>query len=296
MNSRILSIGVFMVLMLSSLLAGRQGYFGAKEAIAADLNQALLRMVEERQGDIVAQDSIRAYKHLRQAADGEVWLAIADRKLCRNLKNRKLKDKTYLSFHIVDEAYSDKSLETGFISSDTLIVNNRATGTMLAVKSYARLSAIGIFRMSDQRWSSLLAFAALLWAIGSMCWMRKRKTLGEVDSYGGLSYSPADECFYDACHASVCFTPMQHQLMRMLWLAPSHSMSKEAICAVLWPKKADANDTLYTLVKRLKPILETCSDLQIVAHRGRNYSLEIKKEAGCQDNVRKMSASFPTDR
>ena len=296
MNSRILSIGVFMVLMLSSLLAGRQGYFGAKEAITADLNQALLRMVEERQGDIVTQDSIRAYKHLRQTADGEVWLAIADRKLCRNLKNRKLKDKTFLSFNIVDEAYSANFLDLDFISSDTLIVNNKATGTMLAVKSYARLSAIGIFRMSDQRWSSLLAFAALLWAVGSMCWMRKRKASGEVDFYGGLSYSPTDECFYDARHVSVCFTPMQHQLMRMLWLAPSHSMSKEAICAALWPKKADANDTLYTLVKRLKPVLETCSDLQIVAHRGRSYSLEIKEKSDCQDNVRKMSASFPTDR
>ena len=48
-----------MVLMLSSLLAGRQGYCGAKEAITADLNQALLRMFEERQEDIVTQDSIR---------------------------------------------------------------------------------------------------------------------------------------------------------------------------------------------------------------------------------------------
>ena len=105
MNRRILSVGV---LMLSSLLAGRQGYCGAKEAITADLNQALLRMFEERQEDIVTQDSIRAYKRLRQVSDGEVWLAIADRKLCRNLKNRKLKDNAFLSFHIVDEAYPGK--------------------------------------------------------------------------------------------------------------------------------------------------------------------------------------------
>ena len=47
-----------MMLMLSSLLAGRQGYFGAKEAITADLNQALMRTLEERQDNIVAQDSI----------------------------------------------------------------------------------------------------------------------------------------------------------------------------------------------------------------------------------------------
>ena len=161
MNRRILSVGVFMVLMLSSLLAGRQGYCGAKEAITADLNQALLRMFEERQEDIVTQDSIRAYKRLRQVSDGEVWLAIADRKLCRNLKNRKLKDNAFLSFHIVDEAYPGKFPEADVISSDTLIVNNEATGTTLAVKSYARLSAIGIFRMSDRRRRRLLVPSAM---------------------------------------------------------------------------------------------------------------------------------------
>ena len=296
MDSRILSVGIFVALMLSSLLAGRQGYLGAKEEITADLNQALLRMVEERQGNIVTQDSIRAYKRLRQVSDGEVWLAIADRKLCRNLKNRKLKDKTFLSFNIVDEVCSGNFPESDMISSDTLIVNHKATGTTLAVRSYTRLSAIWIFRMSDQRWSSLLAFVALLWAIGSMLRMRKKNVSGEVSSYGGLFYSSANECFYDAHHVSIDFTPMQHQLMRMLWHAPSHSMSKEAICATLWPKKTDANNTLYTLVRRLKPILETCSELQIVAHRGRSYSLEIKKKTECQDNVRKMSASFFTER
>lgn len=291
MNRRILSVGVFMVLMLSSLLAGRQGYCVAKEAITADLNQALLRMFEERQEDIVTQDSIRAYKRLRQVSDGEVWLAIADRKLCRNLKNRKLKDNTFLSFHIVDEAYPGKFPEADVISSDTLIVNNEATGTTLAVKSYVRLSAIGIFRMSDQRWSFLLAFAALLWAAGTAFLFRKKETLAGTVSYGGLSYSPEDKCFYDASHALVHFTPMQYRLMLMLWQAPSHSVSKEEICALLWPKKADANDTLYTLVKRLKPILEACSELQLVAHKGRSYALEIKPKTSCQPNVRKMSAT-----
>ena len=167
----------------------------------------------------------------------------------------------------------------------------KATGTTLAVKSYVRLSAIGIFRMSDQRWSFLLAFAALLWAAGTAFLFRKKETLAGTVSYGGLSYSPEDKCFYDASHALVHFTPMQYRLMLMLWQAPSHSVSKEEICALLWPKKADANDTLYTLVKRLKPILEACSELQLVAHKGRSYALEIRPKTSCQPNVRKMSAT-----
>lgn len=297
MNSRILSIGVFMMLMLSSLLAGRQGYFGAKEAITADLNQALMRTLEERQDNIVAQDSIRAYEQLREASDGPVWLAIADRRLCRHLKDERLRGKTFLSFEVIDAAHPKKAQPADALCSDTLIINNRATGTTLAVKSYARLSAIGVFRMSDQRLSFLLAFAAFLWAIGFRFVARKRQTAEEEPQrYGGLSYSAEERCFYDARRAPVHLTPMQHRFLLMLWQAPSHSVSKDELCAALWPKKEDANDTLYTLVRRLKPILETCSELQIVAHRGRNYSLEIKAEADCQDNVRKMSAAFLTER
>lgn len=46
---------------------------------------------------------------------------------------------------------------------------------------------------------------------------------------------------------------------------------------MLWPKKDDANDTLYTLIRRLKPIVEEHTRLKIVADRGRNYSLEINE-------------------
>ena len=66
---------------------------------------------------------------------------------------------------------------------------------------------------------------------------------------------------------------MQQQLMLLFWKAPSHSLSKEDICAALWPKKEDANDTLYTLIKRIKPILEAHTDLKIVVDRGRKYTL-----------------------
>jgi len=64
--------------------------------------------------------------------------------------------------------------------------------------------------------------------------------------------------------------------MTLFWNAPSHSLPKEEICTTLWPKKEDANDTLYTLVRRLKPIVEEHTNLMIVADRGKNYSLKPK--------------------
>jgi len=42
----------------------------------------------------------------------------------------------------------------------------------------------------------------------------------------------------------------------------------------LWPKKPDASETLYTLIRRLKPIVSERCGLKIVADRGDGYRLE----------------------
>ena len=69
---------------------------------------------------------------------------------------------------------------------------------------------------------------------------------------------------------------MQQQLMEMLWQSPSHQLSKAEICDTLWPKKPDASETLYTLIRRLKPIIEEHSDLKIEVDRGKSYGLTIR--------------------
>ena len=69
---------------------------------------------------------------------------------------------------------------------------------------------------------------------------------------------------------------MQHQLMELFFLSPTHSLTKAEICDALWPKKPDATDTLYTLIRRLKPVIEQHSDLKIEADRGRAYELRVK--------------------
>ena len=69
---------------------------------------------------------------------------------------------------------------------------------------------------------------------------------------------------------------MQHALREMLITAAPHTLSKKEICERLWPKKPYANDTLYTLVRRTKPIIETNSQLLITLDRGKSYTLAIK--------------------
>ena len=44
----------------------------------------------------------------------------------------------------------------------------------------------------------------------------------------------------------------------------------------LWPKKDDANETLYTLIRRLKSVVHEQTDLDIEAERGKGYQLKVK--------------------
>jgi len=96
------------------------------------------------------------------------------------------------------------------------------------------------------------------------------------NGFGGLTYSEAEGRFYAVDGNEVPLTPMQHQLMKMFFHSPSHSLSKTEICDALWPKKPDASDTLYTLIRRLKPVIEQHSNLKIESDRSKAYRLTIK--------------------
>lgn len=278
MNSKLLSVAVFLTLMLTSLLAGRHNYCKARNEITADLNQALAQTLKERKDYIITQDTIRVYKQLRKTSGGQVLIAVSDERFCRYLKDKRLQQAAFITFDVVDSDFQNNSLGDQAICSDTLIVKDKHAGETLALKGYARLSVASILGMSDQRIPAACMISAFLWAMRSWLYLRKKQEGSEaVTGFGGLVYSEVDQRFYTAAHTPIRFTPMQQQLMLLFWNAPSHSLTKEDICAALWPKKEDANDTLYTLIRRLKPIVEEHTNLKIVADRGRNYSLEINK-------------------
>ena len=155
----------------------------------------------------------------------------------------------------------------------TLAVDTRQKG----FRCEARCSAATIFSMSEQRPALALWMLAMLWA--GFCFYRRRQViplLTDRRQYGGLSYSEAEARFFDAEGQHVKLTPMQQQLMEMFFRSPNHALSKTEICDALWPKKENANETLYTLIRRLKPIIEQHSDLKIEADRGKAYELKVR--------------------
>ena len=154
-----------------------------------------------------------------------------------------------------------------------LAVDTRQKG----FKCVAKCSTATIFAMSDQRPASILWMLTLLWA--GFCFYRHRHQmplLAGMTPYGGLNYAESEGRFYDAEGRQVKLTPMHQQLMEMFFRSSSHSLTKTEICDALWPKKPDASETLYTLIRRLKPIIEAHSDLRIEVDRGKAYELRIK--------------------
>ena len=146
----------------------------------------------------------------------------------------------------------------------------------------AKCSAATIFSMSEQRPALVLWMTAMLWAV--FCFWRSRSVDFRVESlefatamsFGGLRYSEAEARFFDTEGQHVKLTPMQQQLMEMFFRSESHLLTKTEICDALWPKKEDASETLYTLIRRLKPIIEQHSDLKIEADRGKAYELKVR--------------------
>ena len=178
----------------------------------------------------------------------------------------------------LDEQQSD------VISADTIQVFNShlqieglrgnavlAVDTKKGFRPRPQVSTATILSLSDQRPSMILWLTVLLWSLFCLYQHRRLSALG---LYGGLALQ--DGRFVNVKGCEVKLTPMQQQLMEMLWQSPSHQLSKAEICDALWPKKPDASETLYTLIRRLKPIIEEHSDLKIESDRGKSYGLTIR--------------------
>ena len=192
--------------------------------------------------------------------------------------------KRALSLTIEEQRSNVITSDTIRIFNSHLQIEQLKGKAMLAVdtrqsdfRCYAKCSAATIFALSDQRFASILWTMVFLWSF--YCIYRRRKelvipVLMDI-RYGGMDLS-SDGRFYNSQGVCVRFTPMQQQLMEMFFRKPSHRLTKTEICEALWPKKEDANETLYTLMRRLKPIIEQHSNLKIEVDRGRAYELKIK--------------------
>lgn len=177
--------------------------------------------------------------------------------------------------------------QSNVISADTIrkfnshlqmeALRGRAVLTVDMQKGFQPLpqcSVATVFALSEQRPALFLWTMAALW--GMFCLWQRRHHAVMAGEYGGLSFSEANHRFYNKKGVEVKLTPMQQQLLEMFFNAPSHTLTKREICNALWPKKDDASETLYTLIRRIKPVVEKHSRLMIASNRGRSYELKVR--------------------
>lgn len=235
------SLIVFFVLIVPSVVIGINNYRATELSVNQDMQQALALTLQEKQDDVVTTDTIRTFNNYLQCSD--------------------LRGKAQLSLSTNAEK----------------------------LQLHTDCSPLTILSLSDQRPSLALASMALFWASGCMV-RRRREQPSEacaanvpvgLKEFGGLMFIESEHRFFNDQHCEVKFTPMQQQLMEMFFMSPSHTLSKDTICEALWPKKPDASETLYTLIRRLKAVLETQSDITIACDRSRSYQLIIKDLNQC---------------
>lgn len=248
-----ISVTVFLTLMVSSLFAGIYNYRMVEERIVADMNNALAMTLAEKQDGWITPDTIKTYRN--------------------NLSIDALRDKSFISYAVPTTTDSRNEC----ICSDTIMW--KSASQSFAFRGYATCSFITMLGMSNQRTSILLSSAAVLWALISLVYFQKKQRYRTENlvTLGTLSFSCDSRSFYNTEHEQMKLTPMQQKLMEMFFASKTHKLSKEDICKCLWPKKDDASETLYALIKRLKPIIEENSNLKIEAERGKAYKLKEKE-------------------
>lgn len=163
--------------------------------------------------------------------------------------------------------------DTAYIAMRTTVRDGRQE-TLLVAEAGCGMATV--LMLSDQRLPGSMLLVSLLWLTGCYVWQRKHRDRFAMRGVvlGGLAL--CDGRFTDDKGQTIRLTPMQHDLMEMFFMADGHTLTKQAICDRLWPRKPDAHDTLYTLIRRLKPVVEAHGQLQIESDRGRSYTLKPK--------------------
>lgn len=254
-----------LLLFMASVGAGVSNYREAKEDMRQDLNHALRQLVAASSQKQSFTDSLLALHHGRV-----LTLSDAQEHFSERLTIHSLRDTSHVSVCLLSYNDGEAFREKAFICSDTLLwYDAKVPGgdTVVALKAYANPSFCSVLWHSGQLFpfSGLICSLLLLSLLAWRCrWSR--------NTVVSPALAPAE------AQETVCLTPMQEQLMEMFDSAPGHTLSKEAICAALWPKKDHPETTLYTFICRLKTKLKTQTDMDIINKRGREYQLVKRQE------------------
>lgn len=260
-----LRYGMFipLALMIASVISCCFSYSNAKQTIANDLNDAMFALANENRELWTSPDTIAAIRHMHETTHKPLIYQASD----VNFRNPELKDEAYFTLALVDKKNGSHRIAGNKIASDSIMLmpERAADGVAIQVQGFADCSMASVFFVSDQTLPGILFSLSILSMASMLIWKRKKNEIPKTE-LAAVSTSPSLD--------GIKLTPMQRQLTRMLLDAPDMKVDKRLLCESLWGNKSNAEESLYTLVKRTKNAL-TRANMEIICNRGDSYELRI---------------------
>ena len=249
--------------MIASVITCCLSSSNAKQNIANDLNDAIFALANENSELWTRPDTIAAIRHMHETTHKPLNYQASD----VNFRNPSLKDEAYFTLALVDTNNGSHRIGGNKIASDSIIImpERAADGLAIQVQGFVDCSVASIFSASDQTLPGILFSLSILSMASMLIWKRKVTETPEAE-FIAIHTSPSLD--------GIKLTPMQRQLARMLLDAPDMKMDKRILCESLWGNKSNAEESLYTLVKRTKNALAQ-ANMEIVCNRGGSYELRI---------------------
>ena len=264
-NGRALRYGMFipMAFMIASIVSCCFSYSNAKQNITDDLNDAMFALANENSELWTRPDTIAAIRQMYETTHKPLIYEASD----VNFRNTFLKDEAYFTLSLVDKKNVASAIRGNKIASDSImLVPDEATdGLAIKVQGFADCSMASVFRTSDQTLPGILFSLSILSLTGMFVWRKRTPVMSQV----GVIAVPATPTLN-----GIHLTPMQRQFAQMLLDAPDMKVDKRTLCETLWDNKSNAEESLYTLVRRTKTALSK-ANLEIICNRGDSYELRI---------------------
>lgn len=264
-NGLALRYGMFIPLafMIASIVSCCFSYSNAKQNITDDLNDAMFALANENSELWTRPDTVAAIRQMYETTHKPLIYEASD----VNFRNTSLKEEAYFTLALVDKKkVAPKIRETKIASDSIMLVPESATdGLAIKVQGFADCSMASVFSASDQTLPGILFSLSILSMSGMFVW---RKRMAEIPDAGVVAV-PATPTL-----DGIKLTPMQRQFAQMLLDAPDMKVDKRTLCETLWDNKSNAEESLYTLVRRTKTALAK-ANMEIICNRGDSYELRI---------------------
>lgn len=250
--------GMFLplVLMVAAVAASCCAYSDARRDIADDLNDAMIALAHENSRLWTRQDTIAALRQMRETTRQPVICRASD----ATFRHSVLKNDAYFTLALIDGNNAVPEVRDDIIASDSILIvpERGADGLAIRLQGFADCSVAAVLAVSNQTLPGVLFALAVLSTVSMFFW--RRKSMAPV--------APSVD--------GIRLTPMQRQFTRMLLDAPGRKVDKSVLCVALWGNKSNAEESLYTLVRRTKAALAEAG-MEIVCHRGEAYELRINR-------------------